>query len=169
MKNTIRWEIILFVLLIGLVSFACAESDFNINDYTDDEIINIMKAIFDSDTQTGYMYSNDVMVVGKDIPVGAYEFWVEESDISFSQKFMDDPKDYHCGNSTLCYIQWGNEYNPYVFETFEEIFYDEYNEHVKVNLEEGQFLWTIEGAAGANFEGLRMKYFPNRKSGLFAN
>ena len=84
MKNVIRWGIVLFVLLIGLVSFACAEIDFDVNDYTDDEIIDIMKTIFDSDTQTGYMYSNDVLVVGKDIPAGAYEFWVEESDIGFS-------------------------------------------------------------------------------------
>ena len=165
MKNAIRWGIVLAVLLIGLVGFACAETDFDVNDYTDDEIIDIMKTIFDSDTQTGYMYSNDVLVAGKDIPAGAYEFWVEESDIGFSQAFIDDPKDYHCINSMLCYILWGDE-DDY---SYKEIFYDEYNVRVKVNLEEGQSLWTTISSGGANFEGIRMKYFPNRKSGLFAN
>ena len=161
-------SLISMMCLFSILCFAVAEVEFNVEDYSDDELIEIMKAIYEADTQLGYLYSNDVLEVGTDIPAGAYEFWVEESDIGFSQKMIDEPLDYQCGSTTLCYIQWADEYDQWNFENYVAIYYDQYNDHVKINLEEGQFVWTGMGSGGANYVGLRMKYFPNRKSGLFA-
>lgn len=160
-----------FSLLLCLLLFCStsyAEVDFRVEAYTDDELIEIMKVICAADTQLGYLYSNDVLVVGKDIPAGAYEFWVEEEDIGFSQKMIEKNLDYHCGFTTLCTIMWGAEYDKYNYENYVDIYNDEYGIHKPITLEEGWSLWTTE-VYGANYLGLRMKYFPSRKSGLFAD
>ena len=158
-------------LLVCLVcffgGFAIAEVKFNADDYSDDELIDIMKAIYDADTQLGYLYSNDVLLVGKDIPAGPYEFWVEESDIGFSNDMIERDLDYHCGWTTLCMIFVGTEKGEY--DDYRYIFYDQYNMRIKINLSEGQYLWTEQDSGGANYLGLRMKYFPNRRSGLFSD
>lgn len=158
----------LLLCLLLLCSTCYAEVDFNVDDYTDDELIEIMKIIYEANTQLGYLYSNDVIVVGEDIPAGAYEFWVEEDDIGFSQKMIEQDLDYHCGFTTLCMIQWGEKYDKWNYDNYIDIFNDEYGCHKMVTLEEGQVLWTNE-VYGANFLGLRMKYIPDRKSGLFGN
>lgn len=158
-------------LLVCLVcffgGFAVAEVEFNADDYSDDELIDIMKAIYDADTQLGYLYSNDVLLVGKDIPAGPYEFWVEESDVGFSKRMLEDPYEYHCGNSCLCVIYVADEYGDY--DQYYCIYYDQYNMRVKISLSEGQYVLTEQSSGGANYLGLRMKYFPNRRSGLFSN
>lgn len=157
----------LLISLLLLCSTCYGEVNFNVEDYTDDELIEIMKAISEADSQLGYLYSNDVLVVGEDIPAGAYEFWVEEDDIGFSQEMIKQNKDYHCGFTTLCDIRWGDTYDKWDIENYIDIFNDEYGVRKMVTLEEGQYLWTTE-IYGANYLGLRMKYIPNRKSGLFS-
>lgn len=158
----------LLLCLLLLCSTCYAEVDFKVEDYTDDELILIMKTICESDTQLGYLYVNDVLVVGKDIPAGAYEFWVEEEDIGFSKTMIEKNLDYHCGYTTLCTIMWGKEYDKYSYENYINIYNDEYGVHKLVMLKDGLVLWTKE-SYGANYQGLRMKYIPNRKSGLFAD
>lgn len=157
-----------------LCSAAMAEADetdkvdFNAADYTEDELADIMVAIQESGLQDGYLYSSDVLKVGEDIPAGSYEFWVEEDDIGFSQEFINDPYDYHCGGSTLCILMRGPEQDNYNDETeYEYFYYDEYSVHKLIALEDGDLIWTEESYAGANFTGIHMRYFPNRKSGLF--
>ena len=155
------------LFLVGNFSFA--ENNFNVDDYTDDELISIMRSIYEAETQLGYLYSNDVLLVGTDIPAGPYEFWVEESDIGFSRDMIDDPLDYHCGYTTLCMIWWSDEERKTDCNKYESIYYDQYGVRVKITLKEGQYLWTTVSSGGANYVGLRMKYFPNRRSGLFSN
>ena len=155
---------LLFCLLL-LCSTCYAAVDFNVEDYTDDELIEIMKAIAESDEQLGYLYSNDVLVVGEDIPAGAYEFWVEEEDIGFvNVKNLD----YHCIATMLCSVKWGAVHDDWDYEHDIDIYYDEYGAHKLATLEEGQYLWTTE-VSGNGYLGLRMKYIPERKSGLFGN
>lgn len=167
-RNSLISILVLFSLMVSLFVPAYAELNFNVQDYTDEELLEIMTIIQQSDTKLGYLYSSDVLEVGKDIPAGHYEFWVEEEDIGFSQEYLGnaDQYDYHCGFSTLCYILWGNEYDGSE-HNYEEIYYDEYNVHKMITLEEGQFVWTKVSSAGANYKGLRMKYLPNTASGLF--
>lgn len=127
----------LLLCLLLLCSTCYAEVDFNVDDYTDDELIEIMKIIYEANAQLGYLYSNDVLVVGEDIPAGAYEFWVEEDDIGFSQKMIEQDLDYHCGFTTLCMIQWGEKYDKWNYDNYIDIFNDEYGCHKMVTLEEG--------------------------------
>lgn len=158
----------LLLCLLLLCSTCYAAVDFNVEDYTDDELIEIVKAISEADAQLGYLYSNDVLVVGEDIPAGAYEFWVEEEDIGFSQALIEKNYDYHCIGSMLCTIKWGDEHDDWNYENSIDIYYDEYGNHKMATLKEGQYIWTNE-LYGANYIGFRMKYIPERKSGLFSN
>jgi len=155
------------LFLMGNFSFA--ENNFNVDDYTDDELISIMCSIYEAETQLGYLYSNEILRVGTDIPAGSYEFWVEESDIGFSKDMIDDPLDYHCGYTKLCTIWWSNKEGEMDYNKCESIYYDQYGVRIKVKLKRGQYLWTTQRSGGANYVGLRMKYFPNRRSGLFSN
>ena len=150
------YSLVLCVIL--LCSTCYAATDFDVKDYTDNELIEIMKAIYDSNSQLGYMYSNDILVVGEDIPAGAYEFWVEEDDIVLNQDGL-----------VLCLIKWGSEYNVYNYENCIDILSNEYGIHKLVKLEEGQHLWTTAYYSGTSYTGFRMKYLPERKSGLFSN
>ena len=158
----------LLVCLILLCSTCYAAVDFNVEDYTDDELIEIMKAIAEADSQLGYIYSNDILVVGEDIPAGAYEFWVDEEDIGFSQEMIKQNKDYHCGFTTLCVIGWSDTSGEWNENNCIYIYNDEYGNHKMLTLEEGQQLVTSE-YYGANFIGMKMKYVPEKKSGLFGN
>ena len=81
---------------------------------------------------------------------------------------IDQDLHYHCGFTELCVIEWGNKYGKYKGDDRVEIYNDEYDVHKLVTLEEGKSLWTFE-SYGANYIGLRMKYVPDRKSGLFSN
>ncbi len=170
MRGRIWVVIICGLLIMALTGAASSEVNFNVDNYTEDELISIVQMIYDSNSQLGYMYSSDILVVGQDIPAGIYEFWVEEEDIEFSQELKEkiDDYDYHCCFTTLCAIHWGDEYNKYSSDNYEEIFYDEYGIHKLITLKDGQSLWTKE-YYGANYIGLRMKYVPDRKSGLFSN
>ena len=149
--------------LLLLCPTCCAAVDFNVEDYTDDELIEIMRLISEADEQLGYLYSNDVLVVGEDIPAGAYEFWVEEEDIGFVN---ERNLDYHCAATMLCSVKWGAIYDDWDYDNCIQIYYDEYGAHKLATLEEGQYLWTSE-VYGKGYLGLRMKYIPERKSGLF--
>ena len=60
--------LVAILCLIFLCSTCYAEVNFNVEDYSEDELIEIMQAIYDANTQLGYLYVNDVLVVGKDIP-----------------------------------------------------------------------------------------------------
>lgn len=163
-------KLVTSLLCLLLLSSTCyAEVNFRVEDYDDDELIEIMQAICEADSKLGYWYSNDVLVVGEDIPAGAYEFGVEEDDIGLSKDMIEEPLDYHCEYTTLCDIQWGAEYDRHSFENYISIYCEEYGVHKPLTLEEGQFLWTREATGGSNFRGLRMKYVPNRRSGLFSD
>lgn len=157
--------LVLLICLLLLGSTCYASVNFNVEDYTDDELIEIVKAISEADAQLGYLYSNDILVVGEDIPAGAYEFWVEEEDVGFVNT---DNLDYHCVATMLCNVKWGSEYNVWEYDGSVDIYYDEYGAHKLATLEEGQYLWTTE-ISGNGYLGLRMKYIPERKSGLFSN
>ena len=79
---------------------------------------------------------------------------------------IEKNRNYHCGYTTLCIIKWGEKYDNWDYDNSIDIYNDEYGYHKYVTLKEGQSLWTTE-YYGANYRGLRMKYCPNRKSGLF--
>ena len=168
MRRKIWYTTLCMLLVFLFVGTALSEINFNVDDYTEDELIDIVHMIYESKSQLGYLYASDVLVAGQDIPAGIYECWVEEEDIGFSQHLIDSGLDYHCGSTTLCSIRWGKEYDKYNFDGYVDIFYDEYNTHKMITLEEGQSLWTTE-IYGANYVGLRMKYVPGRKSGLFSD
>lgn len=161
-------KLVVMILCVAclLGGIAISEVNFRVEDYTDDELIDIMKAIYDADTQLGYWYSNEVLIVGQDIPVGAYEFWVEESDISLSKDMLEDPMDYHCAYSRLCLIEAGNRQEGFEYYY---VYYDEYGMRIKISLGEGDEIQAVLCSGGADFMGFRMKYFPNRRSGLFSN
>lgn len=153
------------LMLIGTCTIVSADVNFDVSAYTDDELIEIMQIIRESETQLGYLYAGDVLKVGEDIPAGTYEFWVEEDDVAISDKMKE--YDYHCGWTTLCELEWGDmedEYNP---EGYLDFYYDEYGGHKGATLEEGTDLWVRE-VNGVGFKGVRLKYNPGAKSGLFS-
>ena len=170
MKKSVLLIFLVIVLTI-IMSFASigAEVNFNPDDYTEEQLAEIILRIHNSNTQEGYMYTSDVLIAGQDIPAGHYEFWIEENDVAIGpeiQQHLDEGIDYHCGNTELCIIKWGKEHDDWGDYDYEEFYYDEYGVHKPVTLEEGDYLWT-KAYKGINYEGFHMKYFPNRQSGLF--
>lgn len=158
----------LLVCLFLLITNCYAEVNFNVNDYTDDELIDIMNAISEHESKLGYLYPNEEVVVGVDIPAGIYEFWIEESDIDFSAKMIEQNLNYHCQNTLLCMVLWGNSNGGSQYDNvgYLEFYFDQYGDHMTIELDEGQVI-AAAVVSGANFKGVRMKYIPNRKSGLF--
>ncbi len=146
--------IIVLLLCVQVYSISgFAETSFDVSNYTDNELIDIMLAIYEADTNLGYLYYGDEFEVGKDIPAGHYEFWIEEGDVGG-------------GEGILFRIQCSAEHKN--LEYYENIKDNELGVHKQMTLEEGQFLWlTIWN--GTDVKGVRIKYVPNRKSGLFTN
>ncbi len=154
--------------MFSSLALAATDVDFNVEDYTEEELIEIVHRIHDADTKLGYLYASDVLLVGTDIPAGHYEFWVEEDDVKIGpemQEFLDDGHDYHCGYTELGAVKWGEQYDGWDYE-YEDIYYDEYGVHKSVTLEEGNYIW-VKAYYGTDFVGIHIKYFPNRQSGLF--
>lgn len=176
MKKSIRIGrcIILIFVTIFIASFSSfaainTEVDFNIDDYTEDELIEIMTRIQQGETNLGYQYSSDVLLVGEDIPAGHYEFWIEEDDIEMNQTMIDkidNGIDYHCGATELCSVRWSKEQDNWGDYEYAVFYYDDFGVHQMVELEEGDYLWTT-CYNGINYIGFRMKYMPFLKSGLF--
>lgn len=160
----------LLLCLLLLSSTCYAAVDFNAEDYSEDELIEIMKAICDANSNLGYLYPNEEILIGTDIPAGLYEFWIEESDISFSQEMIDRDLDYHCQATLLCMVLWGTDNGSEEYDDigYLEFYFDEYGDHKTVRLKDGQIIATA-AISGASYHGVRMKYNPNGKSGLFGN
>ncbi|MBQ4640927.1 MAG: hypothetical protein IJB69_10505 [Clostridia bacterium] len=159
-----------FLLCFFLVTNCYAEISFNVNDYTEDELIDIVNIISEHSSKLGYLYPNDEIVVGVDIPAGQYEFWIEENDISFGTKMIEQNLNYHCQNTLLCMVLWGDNTggSQYTNVGYFEFYFDQYGDHRTIELREGQVI-AATAISGVNFKGVRMKYTQNRKSGLFGD
>ena len=142
---------ILLLCLLTCVNSGMGENVFDVRNYTDNELIDIMLAIYDADTNLGYLYFGDVLEVGKDIPAGHYEFWIEDSDVGG-------------GVGILFEVQCSKEKKTY--DNYINFKDDEYGNHKLMVLEEGQYVWLTDWH-GIGIIGVRLKYIPNRKSGLF--
>ena len=159
----------IFILTISSFASSNTEVDFNAEDYSEEELIEIMTRIQKVGSQFGYVYASDVLLVGEDIPAGHYEIWIEEDDIAKGQEMIDrinDGTTRHCGATTLCIVKWWTEHNNQGDYNHEDFYHDEYGVHKTITLKEGEYLWTDEHY-GIEYEGFRIKYFPDKKSGLF--
>ena len=160
MNRALCLAVVLLLIVSVFIStnVSIAENTFDVHDYTDDELIDIVRAIHDADTNLGYIYYGDVLKVGEDIPAGHYEFWVEESDVGGSS---DD---------LLARICWDKNYRgEYLFESYQPIYERDYGVHIQITLEDGYYVWTQKLSDAKYFSGVRMKYIPNRRSGFFSN